>query len=62
MSNDSAIRGRLLVVDDEENQRQMLAGILERAGFEVVTAADGRQALVADRRWSVSSKARSTSY
>ena len=30
MSNDSAIRGRLLVVDDEENQRQMLAGILER--------------------------------
>jgi DNA-binding NtrC family response regulator len=46
MSNDSAIRGRLLVVDDEENQRQMLAGILERAGFEVVTAADGRQALV----------------
>jgi len=38
-------RGRLLVVDDEENQRQMLAGILTRAGFEVVTTADGRQAL-----------------
>ena len=38
-------RGRLLVVDDEEPQRVMLANILGRAGFEVVAAADGRQAL-----------------
>jgi DNA-binding NtrC family response regulator len=37
-------RGRLLVVDDEEPQRVMLARILERAGFEVVVAADGAQA------------------
>jgi two-component system NtrC family response regulator len=40
-----APRARLLVVDDEEPQRLMLAGILERAGFEVVAAADGRRAL-----------------
>jgi two-component system NtrC family response regulator len=38
-------RGRLLVVDDEEPQRQMLERILGRAGFDVVTAADGEQAL-----------------
>ena len=33
------------MVDDEEPQRLMLSKILGRAGFEVVTAADGRQAL-----------------
>ena len=38
-------RGRLLVVDDEEPQRLMLSNILGRAGFEVVTAADGAEAL-----------------
>jgi len=38
-------RGRLLVVDDEEPQRVMLANILERAGFAVVTAAEGREAM-----------------
>jgi DNA-binding NtrC family response regulator len=38
-------RGRLLVVDDEEPQRTMLASILGRAGFEVVTAANGSHAL-----------------
>ena len=38
-------RGRLLVVDDEEPQRLMLSKILGRAGFEVVTAANGREAL-----------------
>ena len=38
-------RGRLLVVDDEEPQREMLGNILMRAGFEVETAADGREAL-----------------
>jgi len=38
-------RARLLVVDDEEPQRVMLANILGRAGFAVVTAADGREAL-----------------
>jgi DNA-binding NtrC family response regulator len=38
-------RGRLLVVDDEEPQRLMLSSILGRAGYQVATAADGRQAL-----------------
>ena len=40
-----APRARLLVVDDEEPQRVMLANILGRAGFEVVTAANGGEAL-----------------
>jgi len=40
-----APRARLLVVDDEEPQREMLANILGRAGFQVVTAADGGEAL-----------------
>ena len=38
---------RLLVVDDEEPQRRALAGILERAGYEVATAPDGQAALSA---------------
>ena len=39
------IRGRLLVVDDEEPQRVMLRNILERAGYEVAVACDGGEAL-----------------
>ena len=44
-TDDVAPRARLLVVDDEEPQRVMLANILGRAGFQVVTAADGGEAL-----------------
>jgi len=40
-------RGRLLVVDDEPHQREMLAKILTRAGYDVVVGADGREALAA---------------
>jgi two-component system response regulator AtoC len=40
-----AERSCVLVVDDEESLRHMLRLILERAGYEVVTAADGEQAL-----------------
>jgi len=36
---------RLLVVDDEPHQRDMLQSILGRAGFAVTTAVDGGQAL-----------------
>ncbi len=36
---------RVLVVDDEENLRHLLTLILERAGYAVRTAADGRAAL-----------------
>jgi DNA-binding NtrC family response regulator len=39
-----ATRARLLVADDEAPQREMLSRILARAGFEVETAADGREA------------------
>jgi two-component system NtrC family response regulator len=38
-------RARLLVVDDEQTQREMLERILARAGFCVRTASDGKQAL-----------------
>ncbi len=38
-------RPRILVVDDEESLRHMLRLILERAGYAVVTAAQGREAL-----------------
>ncbi len=36
---------KILVVDDEALQRDMLAGFLSRQGYDVVTAADGQQAL-----------------
>jgi len=38
---------RLLVVDDEAHQREMLSGILERAGYRVETAATATEALAA---------------
>lgn len=37
----------LLVVDDEENLRSMLAAALAHHGFEISTAADGKEALTA---------------
>ncbi|GLW97482.1 response regulator transcription factor [Microtetraspora sp. NBRC 16547] len=36
---------RLLVVDDEPNIRELLSASLRYAGFEVVTASDGREAV-----------------
>ena len=36
---------RVLVVDDEEAYRTLMAGHLERKGFEVEKASDGKQAL-----------------
>lgn len=38
-------KGRILVVDDEENVRITTAAILEQEGYEVDTASDGRGAL-----------------
>ncbi len=38
-------RGRVLVVDDEESVRNLLQRTLEGAGFNVVTAADGQEAV-----------------
>ena len=44
--------GRLiLVVDDEENVRTVIAELLKRAGFTVLTAADGQKALSLFRRY-----------
>jgi DNA-binding response OmpR family regulator len=37
--------GRILVVDDEANLRQTVARVLQRAGFEVTTAASGKEGL-----------------
>jgi PAS domain S-box-containing protein len=45
-------RVRALVVDDVEDNREVLSGLLERVGVEVVTANDGAQALerIAEQR------------
>jgi len=37
--------GHLLIADDDDNVRAVLGRILALAGYEVTTAADGRQAL-----------------
>ncbi len=42
-------KGRILVVDDEENVRELLSLLLTRAGYEVTTAPDGAAALAAFR-------------
>jgi len=36
---------RILVIDDEENMRHMLALLLEKEGYQVDSAADGKQGL-----------------
>jgi len=38
-------RGRVMVVDDEEGVRNLIQRTLEGAGYSVVTAADGQEAL-----------------
>lgn len=38
---------RILIVDDEESDRRLVEAILERAGHEVLLAADGEEALSA---------------
>lgn len=35
----------LLIVDDEPAQREALSGFLKKKGFQVFTAADGKEAL-----------------
>ncbi|HET6487352.1 MAG TPA: response regulator, partial [Spirochaetia bacterium] len=41
----SAVRPRVLVVDDQQGLRQLLCKLLEREGFEALEAADGQQAI-----------------
>ena len=43
---------RVLVVDDELNQRTAVAGMIERWGFQTATAADGEEALAKFREFS----------
>lgn len=38
--------GRIMVVDDEENIREVLSNYLESLGYEVITASDGQDALL----------------
>jgi YesN/AraC family two-component response regulator len=38
-------KDRILVVDDEESAREMVAKIVNQIGYEVVTAKNGREAL-----------------
>ncbi|GLX98637.1 response regulator [Herbidospora sp. NEAU-GS84] len=42
---------RLLIVDDEPNIRELLSTSLRYAGFEVITASDGREAVEAAERF-----------
>ena len=37
--------GRVMVVDDEENIREVLSNYLENMNYDVVTAIDGQEAL-----------------
>ena len=36
---------RILIVDDDRTQCDMLQGFLEKQGFDILTAAGGREAL-----------------
>jgi two-component system response regulator MprA len=49
MSSDTPAGGTLLLVEDNEVVRARLAVVLRRAGYAVVPAADGREALAALR-------------
>jgi len=44
-AGDGSAKARLLVVDDEETILELLSGSLRLAGFEVITAASGMEAL-----------------
>ena len=43
--NDVESRATILVIDDDDDIREVLATVLDEAGFRVVTAANGREAL-----------------
>jgi DNA-binding NarL/FixJ family response regulator len=45
MSAGAATKGTVLLVEDERDTREMLAGAIERAGYHCVTAADEREAI-----------------
>ena len=43
--NESEIKIKILVIDDEEHLRTLLADLLESDGYEVTTAAHGKEGL-----------------
>jgi carbon storage regulator CsrA len=45
-ANPAELHRRALVVEDNDNERELLAGYLRVSGFDVDTAADGLQAMV----------------
>ncbi len=45
MTHQPAVRGRILVIDDNDNQRDALRRILQRSHFEVLDAPNGRVGL-----------------
>jgi two-component system cell cycle response regulator len=51
MEDARACRGKIVVVEDEESYREVLAETLLANGYEVRTAADGASGLVLIRRW-----------
>jgi two-component system cell cycle response regulator DivK len=42
---------RILVVEDQEDNRQILRDLLTNAGYEMIEAEDGEQALVQSAKW-----------
>ena len=46
----SNTKKRILLVEDEDNLRELVQNRLEKGGFEVVTAADGFQAVIKARQ------------
>ena len=44
------MRKRILVVEDQEDNRRILRDLLRHAGFEVLEVGDGEQALSATAR------------
>ena len=54
------LRGHILVVDDDEDARQILAELLTSAGYRVTCARDGRDAMARLERWKRSSSEQPT--
>ncbi len=46
LQSPSSSNPRALIVEDDDNERNLLSGYLDMSGFEVDTAADGMQAMV----------------
>jgi two-component system alkaline phosphatase synthesis response regulator PhoP len=52
ITRDCEMSGKILIVDDEEDIRELLMAYLEKEGYQVIEASDGEQALRAARQHS----------